>query len=191
MNDAVIVARRLLEVLTQPYRLREHDVYSSASIGIVTSDVAALSADQMLRDADTAMYEAKLAGKGRFAVFTPPMRNRGQNRLALENDLRKALDANQQFLVYEPIASLLTGQIERFEVLVRWQHPERGIVGPLEFLPIAEQTPLIVDIGEWVLHEALAQMTRWALDGLPMAVSVNIAARINKLLHLTIILFDI
>jgi diguanylate cyclase (GGDEF)-like protein/PAS domain S-box-containing protein len=177
-DDAVIVARRLLEVLARPYQLREHDVYSSASIGVVTSDVASLSAEQMLRDADTAMYEAKLAGKGQFVIFNPPMRQRVQNRLGLENDLRKALDAGQLFLVYEPIASLQTGQIERFEVLVRWQHPERGVVGPVDFIPIAEETGLIIPLGEWVLRTACIQFAHWRRtlgDAAPPSISVNLS----------------
>jgi diguanylate cyclase (GGDEF)-like protein/PAS domain S-box-containing protein len=177
-DDAAIVARRLLDVLAQPYQLREHDVYSSASIGIVTSDAAALSADQLLRDADTAMYEAKLAGKGRYAVFSPPMRDRVRNRLNLENDLRKALEDRQFSLVYEPIASLLTGQIERFEVLVRWHHPQRGAVSPAEFIPVAEETGLILPLGEWVLRTACTQFARWIADlgdDAPPSLSVNLA----------------
>jgi diguanylate cyclase (GGDEF)-like protein/PAS domain S-box-containing protein len=186
-DDAAIVARRLLDVLTEPYQLGEHKVYSSASIGIVTSDVVALSAEQTLRDADTAMYEAKLAGKGRFAVFTPAMRHRVQNHMELENDLRKAVDANQLFLVYEPIASLLTGEIERFEVLVRWQHPERGVVCPAEFIPIAEETGLIVPIGEWVLRAACGQLARWRRelgDAAPPSISVNLSRQHLQLANL-------
>jgi len=102
----------------------------------VTSDVAADSADQVLRDADTAMYEAKLAGKGQYVVFSVPMRQRMQKRLTMENDLRKALNAGQLFLVYEPIVSLQTGQLKRFEVLLRWQHPERGLVMPANSSPL-------------------------------------------------------
>ena len=167
-----------MEVLSQPYHLREHDVYTTASIGIVTSDLAPESADQVLRDADTAMYEAKLAGKGRYVVFTPPMRQRVQNRLHLENDLRKAADGGQLFLTYEPIVSLQSGEIERFEVLLRWRHPERGIVMPGEFIPIAEETGLIVPIGEWVLREACGQFARWRAalgEGAPPSLSVNLS----------------
>ena len=165
--------------------MRQHHVYSSASIGIVSSDVAALGADQLLRDADTAMYEAKLAGRGRFALFTPPMRHRVQNRLHLETDLRKALDDHQLSLVYEPIASLLTGQIERFEVLVRWHHPRRGVVSPAEFIPVAEETGLILPIGEWVLRSACEQFARWLADlgaAAPPSLSVSLS-RSQLLLH--------
>jgi len=177
-EDATAVAGRLLDVLSQQYRLGEYELFTTASIGIVASDVAADTADQVLRDADTAMYEAKLAGKGQYMVFSAPMRQRMQNRLSLENDLRKALDAGQLFLVYEPIVSLTTGQIKRFEVLLRWRHPERGVVMPGEFISIAEETGLILPIGEWVLREACAQFNRWRIslgDAAPPSISVNLS----------------
>jgi diguanylate cyclase (GGDEF)-like protein len=177
-EDATVVAGRLLDVLSQQYRLGEHELYTTASIGIVTSDVAADNADQVLRDADTAMYEAKLAGKGQYVVFSVPMRQRMQKRLNLENDLRKALDSGQLFLAYEPIVSLQTGRLKRFEVLVRWRHPERGVVMPGEFIAIAEETGLILPIGEWVLREACAQFGRWRRslgDAAPPSISVNLS----------------
>ena len=153
-------------------------MYSTASIGIVTSAMPADNADDVLRDADTAMYEAKLAGKGRCAVFDVSMRQRVQNRLTLESDLRKALEASQLFLMYQPIVSLQTGQLEGLEALVRWNHPQRGLVPPGEFIPIAEDTGLILPIGEWVLREACGQFARWRAslgDAAPPSISVNLS----------------
>ncbi|MEI8196219.1 MAG: PAS domain-containing protein, partial [Phycisphaerae bacterium] len=177
-GDASVVANRLLEVFAQPYQLGEHKVYSTASIGIVTSDTLAVSADDVLRDADTAMYEAKLAGKGQYVVFDVSMRQRVQHRLNLENDLRNALDAGQLFLMYQPIVSLQNGQIESFEALVRWQHPARGLISPAEFIPIAEDTGLIVPIGEWVLREACGRFVQWQQTmgaAAPQSISVNLS----------------
>lgn len=177
-RDATGVANRILNALAQPFQLGSHRVHSTASIGIVTSDMPAESADDVLRDADTAMYEAKLAGKGQHVVFDVAMRQRVQNRLKLENDLHRALEAGQLFLVYQPIVSLRTGRLKSFEALVRWRHPERGLISPAEFIPIAEDTGLILPIGEWVLREACGQFTRWQEsmgDAAPISISVNLS----------------
>lgn len=177
-KDARIVAGRLLDALSRPYRLGKHEVYSSASIGIVTSDIEVTSAEDVLRDADTAMYEAKLAGKGCYVVFDVSMRKRVQNRLSIENDLRKAIESGQLFLMYQPIVSLETREVNSFEVLVRWQHPQRGVISPAEFVPIAEDTGLIVPIGEWVLREACRQFAHWQKthgDAAPRNIAVNLS----------------
>ena len=179
-EDATVVADRLLKVLSEPYCLGEHEVYSSASIGIVTSETATQSAEAALRDADTAMYEAKLAGKGRYVVFDVSMHDRVKSRLSLENDLRKAVDAGELFLVYQPIVSLQTGRIESFEALVRWQHPRRGPIPPGEFIPIAEDTGLILPIGEWVLRQACRQFAQWRQSmgkAAPRSISVNLSRK--------------
>ena len=181
--DAGIVASRLLEAFAGSYRVGEHEVYCTASIGIVTSDIAADKAEDVLRDADTAMYEAKLAGRGRYVVFDASMRQRVRDRLDMETDLRAAIDEGQLFLMYQPIVSLETGQIESYEALLRWRHPRRGLISPAEFVPIAEDTGLIVPIGEWVLREACEQCARWHRDhadaGMP-SISVNLSR--NQLL---------
>ena len=177
-DDAIRVANRLLKALCQPYRLDEHTVHATASVGIVTSDMAAGSADDVLCDADTAMYEAKLAGKGRYVVFDVSMRQRVENRLNLENDLHGALDAGQLFLLYQPIVSLRTGAIESYEALVRWRHPVRGVIAPGDFIPIAEETGMILSIGAWVLREACTQFARWRRDmgsAAPPEISVNLS----------------
>ncbi|MFI5379106.1 MAG: EAL domain-containing protein [Tepidisphaerales bacterium] len=177
-DAATLVANRLLEILARPYQVGNREVYCTASIGIVAGDIRADSADQVLRDADTAMYEAKLAGKGQCVVFGVSMRQRVQNRMNLEQDLRKALEAGQLFLMYQPIVSLRSGRIESFEALVRWKHPERGLISPGEFIPIAEETGLILSIGEWVLREACGQFALWRQsmgDAAPPSISVNMS----------------
>ncbi len=159
--DAQLVASRLLTVLSLPYVLEGHEVVCSASIGIVTSLVAGQSAEDLMRDADTALYEAKHAGRARHVVFDASMRTRVQARLGLESDLRKALDAGQFALHYQPIVSLETGQIESFEALLRWKHPECEMVSPVDFIPVAEESGLILPIGEWVIREACRQLVEW------------------------------
>ncbi len=177
-EDATVVAGRMLDTFAQPYQLGEHTVYSTASIGIFTTAVPAVDAQEVLRDADTAMYEAKQAGKGQYVVFDVSMRERTQKRLSLENDLRLAIVNTQLFLMYQPIVSLRTGQIAGFEALVRWNHPVLGMVSPGEFIPIAEDTGLIFAIGEWVLNEACRQFAEWQKTmglGAPKSVSVNLS----------------
>lgn len=124
------------------------------------------------------MYEAKLAGKGRYMVFDAAMHQRVKNRLGLENDLRSAIGAGQIFLMYQPIVSLKTGRIEGVEALIRWNHPARGILSPGEFVPVAEDTGLIIPLGDWVLREACGQFARWREklgDACPRSISVNLS----------------
>lgn len=177
-DDARVVADRLLDVLSTPHRLGKHEVYSTASIGIVTSEVVANTPEDILRDADAAMYEAKLAGKGRYVVFDVSMRKRVQHRVDLETHLHKALDANQLFLEYQPIVSLDSGQVVSCEALLRWKHPERGLILPTEFIPIAEDCGFIIPIGEWVLAEACRQCASWGKTHAHVparAISVNVS----------------
>jgi diguanylate cyclase (GGDEF)-like protein/PAS domain S-box-containing protein len=184
-QDAVVVAERLLEAFAAPYTLGEHEVYSSASIGVVTSDTGAGSAEAILRDADTAMYEAKLAGKSRYVLFDVSMRQRVQRRMNVERDLRKVLETNQLTLHYQPIVNLRTGEVHSVEALIRWNHPERGPISPAEFIPVAEDTGLIVPIGEWVLREACRQFAQWKRElgtAAPASISVNLS-RVQLMLH--------
>jgi diguanylate cyclase (GGDEF)-like protein/PAS domain S-box-containing protein len=160
-EDAGLVAERLLDTLSAPYKLGPNDIVSTASIGIVTSEYGHDRAEDVLRDADTAMYEAKLAGRGRAIMFDASMRRRVRRKLELENGLRKALDAGQFLLHYQPIVSLETRRIAGFEALVRWQHPEHGMISPGEFIPVAEETGLIVPLSQWVFREACQQLARW------------------------------
>ncbi|MFN3167999.1 MAG: EAL domain-containing protein [Phycisphaeraceae bacterium] len=159
--DAVAVAQRLLKVFAQPHAIAGQDVVSTASIGIAINDGAYDCADDILRDADAAMYIAKQTGKGRYVLFDQDMQNQMLERLQLEQDLRHAVELDQLRLVYEPIVDLTTGRTAGFETLVRWQHPERGAVSPAEFIPLAEDLNLIGQIGEWILQRACAQLAEW------------------------------
>ncbi len=182
-DSAAIVADRLLAAIARPFACAGHELFCTASIGIVTSDLVADRPEELLRDADTAMYEAKLAGKGRYAVFDVSMRRRVQQRLELENDLRRAVagDMSEQFaLAFQPIISLETSRVDNFEVLVRWRHPVRGMISPAEFIPIAEETGLIVPLGDWIVRQACEQLAAWRRlrpDTAPASLSVNLSRR--------------
>jgi diguanylate cyclase (GGDEF)-like protein/PAS domain S-box-containing protein len=179
-EDALTVADRLLAALARPYRLGTHEVFSTASIGIVVARGDYERAEDLIRDADTAMYEAKRAGKARFAVFDEEMRKRVQRRHLLENELRRAIEGEQFSLAYQPIVSLETGQLKSVEALLRWLHPAQGYISPAEFIPIAEESDLILKIGRWVLKEATRQMAEW-VDWLgpaaPPTISINLSRK--------------
>ncbi len=178
VEDAELVARRLLFVLSQPYQIGEHEVHSSASIGVVASDTNRGDADALLRDADTAMYEAKRAGRGRYVLFDATMHERVARTLDLENDLRRALQNDEFFVVYQPIVCLASGALRGVEALARWRHPERGIVPPLEFIPVAEETGLITALGARVLRESCDQFMAWREtlgEAAPQSVAVNLS----------------
>jgi diguanylate cyclase (GGDEF)-like protein/PAS domain S-box-containing protein len=179
-EDAIDVARRVQEAVTQPFNIGGHEVFTTASIGIALSNTGYERAEDLLRDADTAMYRAKLEGKKRHVVFDKAMHDRAMELLQIETDLRRALTRKEFFLNYQPIVSLETGRILSFEALVRWRHPERGLVGPGDFIPVAEETGLIVPLGLWVLNEACRQMREWQREGFAdeaMTVSVNLSSR--------------
>ncbi len=179
-SDAIRVAERIQHCLKQPFELDGRHLFTSASIGIATSETAYSNAQDLLRDADTAMYRAKALGKARCEVFDVRMREAAIARLALETDLRRAIERNEFELHYQPIISLATGKLAGFEALVRWRHPERGLVSPEHFIGVAEETGLIVPLGSWVLHRACTQMSEWhrahpSSDALTM--HVNLSAR--------------
>lgn len=179
-EDAAIVADRVQQMLVQSLTIGSHEITVSASMGIAITHDSYDNPDEILRDADTALYRAKELGKGRSLVFTGEMRARAVARLELENDLRKAL-SNQQFrLHYQPVISLATGHIEMFESLLRWDHPERGVISPAKFIPVAEETGLILDIGKWVLEESCEQVARWQArfgTRCGASVSVNVSGK--------------
>lgn len=177
-DDTTRAAERIHEQLAKAFMLEGHTLAMSASIGIALSSLEYQQPEEMLRDADTAMYRAKALGKARHEVFDPKMHAHALARLWLENDLRWALERQEFVLHYQPIISLLGGKIVGVEALLRWQHPRRGLIGPTEFIPIAEETGLIVPIGEWVLRTACTQAKRWHDAGLPaVSVAVNLSAR--------------
>ena len=178
--DATLVAERLQKSLETPHKIGSHEVTSTASIGIVTSDLEYDSADEMLRDADTAMYRAKAAGRARHQLFDRAMHDEAVVRLELESDLRHALQREQFRLVYQPIIDLRTGLAIGVEALIRWDHPKRGVISPMDFIPVAEETGLIVAIGGWVLLEACQQLKQWQDQfsyESPLCMNVNISRR--------------
>ena len=159
--DADKVAERLVRALSEPYEIAGQQVISTASIGVVRGDIRYERAAEVLRDADTAMYEAKAAGKGRYMVFDGAMRERILRRAALERDVREAANRNELFLHYQPVVKLEDGRIESVEALVRWRHSEFGLVSPGEFIPIAEESSAIARVTDWVVRAACAQVAFW------------------------------
>jgi diguanylate cyclase (GGDEF)-like protein len=172
-----LIAERLLEAFREPFALGEEGeslVHAKASIGIATG--VRPSAEELLRDADIAMYRAKWSGKGRHLVFESGMGDEVQSRLELEMDLQVALDNEEFFLVYQPTFDLQTMTPTGVEALIRWRRPGRGVAQPEEFIPLLEETKMIVDVGAWVLKEACAQAAGWQEQGRPLALSVNVSA---------------
>jgi diguanylate cyclase (GGDEF)-like protein/PAS domain S-box-containing protein len=163
-SNAIQVAERIQRELALPFRLNGQEVSTTASIGIALSSAVDYNQpEDLLRDADTAMYRAKALGKARSELFNLEMYKDAVARLQLEVALRQAIERQEFRVYYQPIVSLTTGTISGFEALLRWQHPERGLVSPTDFIPIAEETGLIVSIGYWVLHEACRQMQAWRM----------------------------
>jgi len=178
-SDASIVAARILERLTEPFQFEGHSMFVSASIGIALSS-SGDTAEELLRNADTAMYRAKTNGKARYEFFNEGMRERVVTRFEVENGLRKALEEQQFVVYYQPIMSVVDNNLCGFEALVRWNHPERGLIPPVEFIPVAEESEIIVFLGRWVLREASRQMSEWQrmFPSLrPLTISVNVATR--------------
>ncbi len=178
-HDAVGFAERLNKALKEPFRLQGNDVFTSASIGIALGSPAYERPEDILRDADTAMYRAKALGRARHAVFDSSMHTRAVALLQLETDLRRALEHGDFRVYYQPIVSLKTGKTAGFEALIRWIHPKRGIVMPAEFIPLAEETGLIIPMGRWVLQEACRQLRAWQTRHsrtVPLMISVNLSA---------------
>ena len=171
-----LIAERLLEALAQPFKLQsaETQITVTASVGIAVGDRA--SGEELLRDADIAMYRAKWEGKSRYVVFESCMQDEVQARLELEMDLREALGRDEFFLVYQPTFHIDTLEPKGFEALLRWRHPRRGVVQPEEFVPLLEETGLIVEIGTWVLREACAQAAGWRQAGHLVGMAVNVSA---------------
>jgi diguanylate cyclase (GGDEF)-like protein/PAS domain S-box-containing protein len=179
-EDAGRVAQRVHDLLTRPFPLAGTEVFISASIGIAMSSQRYKQPQEILRDADIAMYRAKSLGKARSQVFDVAMHATAVDLLRLENDLRRAVDRGEFVVHYQPIVALHTGKIESLEALVRWKHPQRGMISPAEFIPVAEETGLIVQVGQIVLEESCRQLRRWHSmlpSNPPLTISVNLSAR--------------
>ncbi|MDQ1448828.1 MAG: hypothetical protein QOC79_1799, partial [Actinomycetota bacterium] len=179
-RDAVVVAERVRSVLAEPVMLESGEVFVTASIGVVLSTGDDDTPERLLRDANIAMFAAKKLGRGRIEIFHEAMRETAIERLELESALRRGLVHNEFRVHYQPVIRFDTSEVIGFEALVRWEHPERGMLTPDDFLAVAEETGLIVPIGAWVLREACAQAARWAEEpnyDIPLVVSVNVSAR--------------
>ncbi|MDP2760254.1 MAG: EAL domain-containing protein [Sideroxyarcus sp.] len=176
IGSAERVAECILRKLAEPFRLGDEVAYVTASIGITLYPDDATATENLLKNADQAMYTAKEKGRNRFSYFTQSMQQAAQARLRLINELRGALAANQFRVYYQPVVDMATGRINKAEALIRWQHPELGLVSPAQFIPLAEETGLIVGIGDWVFKESARQLKHWrALHNTGLQVSVNMS----------------
>lgn len=180
VSEATAVAEHIHQTLKLPFNLNGYEVFTTASIGIALSATGYDRPEDLLRDADTAMYRAKANGKARHAVFDTAMYNCAVALLQLETELRWAIERQELQVYYQPIVSLTTGKIVWFEALVRWQHPEQGLISPADFIPVAEETGLIIPIGQWVLRESCCQLRRWQQQFRsypPLTISVNLSGK--------------
>ncbi|MDB9313086.1 EAL domain-containing protein [Spirulina sp. CS-785/01] len=175
LEDAIAVARSIQTLLYLPFQLEHYEVFTGTSIGIVLGNSHYTQPETLLRDADVAMYRAKAKGRGQYAVFNPLMQIHACERLQLENDLRWGLDRQEFFLYYQPIVSLATGALKGFEVLIRWRHPQRGIISPTEFIPVAEETGLIHILGMWILQQSCQQLLQWQQENPDLLLHVNLS----------------
>ena len=179
-NEAARMGQRIQEKLQSPFNLSGHEVFTTTSIGIALSSTGYDHPENMLRDADTAMYRAKAKGKACYEIFDKGMHTHAVYLLQMENDLRRAIEREELRVHYQPIVSFDSGQLAGFEALVRWQHPERGFINPSDFIPLAEDTGLIVPLGLWVLRRACEQLGQWQWQSAAnrsLFMSVNLSGK--------------
>jgi diguanylate cyclase (GGDEF)-like protein len=176
-HDAVVVGERIVAAAIEPFMLEGREMFVSASVGVALAIDGEATPETLLRDADAAMYRAKERGRGRVEVFDEALRTRIMERLDLENGLRRALQRDELRVYYQPEVSAAQGRMVALEALVRWEHPDRGLLEPREFVPLAEETGLIVEIGAWVLNEACMQVAAWRRNGSQVDLAVNVSSR--------------
>ena len=175
--DAASVAQRLVATLAQPMTVHGTEVFVGGSIGVATYPEDGSDIDTLLMNADTAMYRAKAGGRGSFQLYDPSMNARALDRLQMEASLRRAFEREEFVLHYQPRVDVLSGRIVGAEALIRWQHPERGLLPPAEFIPLVEDAGLVIPIGEWAIETVCRQSARWRAAGLnPVPVAVNLAS---------------
>ena len=178
VQDAAIVAQKILDTLSQPFNLYSHEVFISVSIGITLYPNDDENADNLLRNADSAMYRAKEYGRNNYQFYVADMNIKARERLMLESQLRRAMDRDEFTLHYQPRVDLFTGKVIGAEALLRWRHPELGLVPPKQFIPILEESGMIIPVGEWVLQQASKQNRAWQDKGLkPIRMAVNLSVR--------------
>ncbi|PSB07154.1 GGDEF domain-containing response regulator, partial [Pleurocapsa sp. CCALA 161] len=183
VKDATLIGERIQQRMRSPFELQSQNIFTSASIGIVFSSTEYSNPADLMRDADIAMYRAKDKGKARYTIFDQTMYDETLKLVELENNLRFALQRNELMMHYQPIISLDSNKLVGFEALIRWQHPERGSISPVEFIPIAEDTGLILEIGEWLLRESCQQLQTWRQQfaSIPeigsLKMSINLASQ--------------
>ncbi len=177
--QAAALAQRMLNAMKDPFIFDGNQLFISASIGISLFPSDALSAEQLLRNADSALFKAKSAGREGYALYTEELTAHAQHRVEIAGELRRALDQHELRVYYQPVHDLHDSRLVGVEALVRWHHPERGLVPPGEFIPIAERTGLIADIDAWVMDQACRQMCQWLADGAPLSfIAINVSSRL-------------
>ena len=175
--QAIRVAEKIVETVAQPFLLEGQEIFVTVSVGVAFSPADADSVERLIENAELAMYQAKDEGRNTLQLYTPAQSPRRGRGLGMESKLRRAIERDELLLHYQPKIDIKTGAIVGAEALVRWRNPEFGLVPPAEFIPLAEETGLIVPIGEWVLHSACAQASAWSRDGHPLTMAVNLSAR--------------
>jgi diguanylate cyclase (GGDEF)-like protein len=179
-RDAIVIAQRMGEAVAAPFLLADTEAFLTASVGIAMADGVDARPESLIRDADAAMYRAKERGKSRYELFDEVMRARAVERLEVENALHRAIERGELRVHYQPLVDIEAGLMTGVEALARWEHPDRGLLLPEQFIPLAEETGQILELGEWVLREACAQHRRWREEhpeGPALRLSVNLSAR--------------
>ncbi|MGH8487273.1 MAG: putative bifunctional diguanylate cyclase/phosphodiesterase, partial [Pseudomonas sp.] len=179
VGPAAALAQNIIDAMKEPFILENQRLFVSVSIGISLFPSDALSAEQLLRNADSALFKAKASGRAGYALYTEELTAHAQQRVETTAELRRALEQEELRVYYQPVHDLRSGAMIGVEALVRWQHPERGLVPPGEFIPIAERSGLIAEIDNWVLRQACSQMVQWQAEGRQLLyVAVNISSRL-------------